>query len=131
MLNYNPDNNDLKTNLFIIKTKLMQETEFIKLFLQIINHIADEVDIKSNYEYEIDITDESLSIETKQGIFLINRQIILKEIWLSSPISGPHHFTYKNISNNEQDNFQWVNKNNINIFSILRSEIKLPIDNIQ
>jgi len=51
------------------------------------------------------------------GTYVVNRQPPKKEIWLSSPISGPHHFQLKNN--------KWTNRSDQSLFSILSSELAL------
>jgi len=44
---------------------------------------------------DVDLHDGILTLETERGVFVVNRQSAAKEIWLSSPISGPYHFVFK------------------------------------
>jgi CyaY protein len=40
-------------------------------------------------------TSESIQIPSPQGIYLMNSQKALHQLWLSSPISGAHHFVWQ------------------------------------
>ena len=64
---------------------------------------------------DLDYSNEVLTIEIDSDIYVINKQSFLREVWLSSPISGPHHFSYK-------DN-KWKNSQSQDIYSILSEEI--------
>ena len=45
-------------------------------------------------DYDVDYTEGSLVINHTNGIFLLNYHGTMDQIWLSSPISGAHHFVY-------------------------------------
>lgn len=68
-----------------------------------------------NYIFEIEYSNEVLSIAIENKIFIINKQRPLKEIWLASPISGPHHFKFINE--------RWINKKGEKITDIISEEL--------
>jgi iron donor protein CyaY len=43
---------------------------------------------------DVDESSESISIHTYQGLYLINYHGTMQQIWLSSPITGAHHFQW-------------------------------------
>lgn len=44
---------------------------------------------------EIDLTDGVLQAQTEAGqTFILNRHVPLKQVWLSSPVSGAHHYAW-------------------------------------
>ena len=51
-------------------------------------------ELNINDEFDVDFREEVLMIETNKGEFVINYHSSANQIWLSSPISGPHHFSY-------------------------------------
>ena len=64
-----------------------------------------------------------LEINSSIGTHVINISNANFQIWLSSPVSGPTHFSYVNGN--------WVSrKNNKNLYSILEGELKLLIPNL-
>ncbi len=48
------------------------------------------------YEHldDIDYNNGILNIETDNGEYVINAHAPTNQVWLSSPVSGAHHFTY-------------------------------------
>ncbi|MCX7344031.1 MAG: iron donor protein CyaY [Proteobacteria bacterium] len=50
--------------------------------------------------YDVDHSQDALLINHAKGQFLLNYHGVMDQIWLSSPLSGAHHFAY-------QDN-QWL-----------------------
>ena len=87
-------------------------TELAKLELEKLFTIFDIAD--KNSELEIDFSGEVVKIDSTLGCHVINRNIAAKEIWLSSPESGPHHFRYMND--------RWVTSSGIELYSLLKQE---------
>ena len=85
-----------------------------------LNSIFDLVN-SFNYDLEIDFLDNNITIEIDDDrIFVISIHEPSKQIWLSSPLSGAHHFSYSN------ELKKWISTRNsdIELFSIVESEIK-------
>ncbi|KAH9385627.1 frataxin [Nematocida major] len=62
------------------------------------------------------IKDNVISVEVPgAGVFVINRQPPKREIWLSSPLTGPYHF--KSIQN------KWIDSRGRDLLSIISKEI--------
>ena len=79
-----------------------------------------------NYDLEIDFLDNNITIEMDDDrIFVISIHEPSKQIWLSSPLSGAHHFSESNELN------QWISTRNtdIELFSIIENEIKSITNN--
>ncbi len=70
-----------------------------------------------NERCDVDFVADGLDITTTKGVYTIRKQSVVSELWITSPISGPYHFAYKN---NE-----WINKDNIKLFDLLISECLL------
>ncbi len=88
----------------------------------ILYKIADDIEAHDETcEIDIDVTQDILNIETKNGIYVINKQRAAGEIWLSSPISGPYHF--KKIDN------MWIARDDSEIFTLLSQEFNFKITN--
>lgn len=98
----------------------MNDKDFAEEVTRIINFIAatiEENDIDGNIE--VDINGDILNLLTKEGTFVINKQSSLKEIWLSSPVSGPYHFAYN--GNN------WQSKAGDDLFLVLSRDLQIEI----
>ncbi len=99
----------------------MNET-FLKLASKTLNDIFEIFNIYDS-ELEIDFVENNITIETEnEKVFVISVHEPTSQIWLSSPISGAHHFIYN-------DNKSWISTRdkNIEIFSILKKEISSVI----
>ncbi|WP_341788174.1 MULTISPECIES: iron donor protein CyaY [unclassified Rickettsia] len=92
----------------------MNDSEFSKIAETVIAHIADRIE-EQDQDIDVDLQSDILSIDTTNGIYVINKQSAVKEIWLSSPISGPYHFFY------EQE--KWKNRAGLELMSILTDEL--------
>ncbi|WP_342169868.1 iron donor protein CyaY [Rickettsia endosymbiont of Seladonia tumulorum] len=92
----------------------MNDSEFSKIAETVIAHIADRIE-EQDQDIDVDLQSDILSIDTTNGIYVINKQSAVKEIWLSSPISGPYHFFY------EQE--KWRNRAGLELMSILTDEL--------
>lgn len=46
------------------------------------------------HDWDADYTEGTLAIEHPKGQFLLNYHGIMDQIWMSSPITGAHHFVY-------------------------------------
>ena len=82
--------------------------------------ISDMVDLleekDQNSELEIEFENDVCSIKSKKGFHIINTNSYLNEIWVSSCVSGPHHFGFRG--------GLWLNKNNQELGKILFSEFE-------
>ncbi|MBF8247041.1 MAG: hypothetical protein ISN64_03585 [Rickettsia sp.] len=98
----------------------MDKIRYLFLFNKVINYIVFEIekqDISQNLEY--DIKDESLTLEKGSSVFVISRQTSIFELWLSSPITGPKHFKYRD------DLQSFYTKDGLEFFEILSSDLSL------
>lgn len=99
----------------------MNDKEFAQEVAKIVNFIAttiEEKDIHGNID--VDLNGDILNITTKAGVFVINRQPFVKEIWLSSPVSGPYHFAY--------NGKKWCSKAGDELFSVLSKDLQIEIE---
>jgi len=96
----------------------MTDTELIILAEKTIDLIANIVEAEDkDCLIDIDFQDSILNLTTEQGVFVINKHSVAKEIWLSSPISGPYHFHYiLGI---------WKSRLSKNLIEILQQELKI------
>lgn len=96
----------------------MDDTQFSKLAELMITAIADLIEEQDqDCLIDIDVNDGILNLTTAEGVYVINKHSVAKEIWLSSPISGPYHFAYHS--------GLWQSKTSINLIELLSSELQL------
>ena len=99
---------------------------FISIAQNTINKIFDDLD-QFNEKLEIDLVDNNLTIEfDDEKVFIISIHEPTQQIWLSSPLSGAHHF----YPVNESDPLVWISTRNkeINLFEIIEREIINALD---
>ncbi|WP_425363219.1 iron donor protein CyaY [Candidatus Tisiphia endosymbiont of Hybos culiciformis] len=99
----------------------MDDTEFAKLAEQTISSIAEIIEAEDkDCLIDIDFQNDILTLTTNQGIFVINKHSAAKEIWLSSPISGPYHFYYAA--------GRWQSKSSDDLVAILEQELRINLE---
>ena len=79
--------------------------------------------VESKFDnYEVDYEDENLRIDSLEGkgTFIVSIHTPTSQIWLSSPISGAHHF-----ENRSSDSIDWVSTRdaNINLKQLIINEL--------
>ncbi len=53
------------------------------------------LNLEKNFpQFDFDQEDERITVYTCKGILLINWHSVANQIWVSSPITGAHHFFY-------------------------------------
>ena len=95
--------------------------EFKKIALETLDDIFNLVE--SNFDnYEVDYEDENLKIESLEGkgTFIVSIHTPTSQIWLSSPISGAHHFESRS-----PESIEWISTRdaNINLKQIIIKEL--------
>lgn len=99
----------------------MNTNNFITIADELITKIADQIEYSDpNGNKDIDLNGGILVINDERGTFIINRQTPAKEVWLSSPISGPYHFFLNNDG-------KWITKNDTLLEDILNKEFSIRI----
>lgn len=72
----------------------IDELAFESLAAQTLQRFAACIE-EATMELEVDLVDGVLNIETEDGaIYLVNKHSPLRQLWLSSPVSGAGHFDY-------------------------------------
>ena len=94
---------------------------FKKIAEQTMNFIFDLVE-KDYNSFDVDFEDENLKIQCYENIFILSIHNPSNQIWLSSPISGAHHFKLTE----EKDIKSWTSTRDekIKLFDILENELK-------
>jgi CyaY protein len=102
---------------------MMNDKDFAKEVTRIINLVAAAVEENDIYgNIDVDINGDILSITSSAGVFVINKQSSVKEIWLSSPVSGPYHFLH--------DGTAWKSKAGDEFFRVLSNDLKVEIKDL-
>ena len=102
---------------------MMNDKDFAKEVTRIINLVAAAVEENDIYgNIDVDINGDILNITVQAGVFVINKQSSVKEIWLSSPISGPYHFLH--------DGKAWKSKAGDDLFRVLSNDLKIDIKDL-
>ena len=96
----------------------MQDSEFAVKAGVILDNIAQDIEYQDpEGEIDFDLNDGILTLITEKGTFVINKQSAAKEIWLSSPISGPYHFAYLGAL--------WQSRSGAELFDVLTNELNI------
>lgn len=99
----------------------MTDAEFAREVEKILNYIAETVEEHDpEGEIDIDFNGDILNLTTNFGVFVINKQSAAKEIWLSSPVSGPYHFALKD--------GLWLSKIGGELYEILSKDLKIKFE---
>ena len=97
-------------------------TEFKKKALDTLDDIFNLVESKFD-KYEADYEDENLRIDSLEGkgTFIVSIHSPTSQIWLSSPISGAHHFECVS-----PDSIEWISTRdtNINLKQLIIKELE-------
>lgn len=71
-------------------------------------------------DFDFDQESQKITIHAPKGILLINWHGVAKEIWVSSPVTGAHHFSWNQAT--------WKNTRSDDIFM---EQIKQELDNLK
>ncbi|KAL9231089.1 hypothetical protein vseg_006352 [Gypsophila vaccaria] len=105
-------------------SSLLQENEFHELADFTIHHLlekleeyGDNVDVDG---FDIDYGNEVLTLKLGSlGTYVINKQTPNRQIWLSSPVSGPARFDW------DRSTQAWVyRRNKASLYGVLESELE-------
>ena len=86
-------------------------TEFKKKASETLDDIFNLVESKFD-NYEVDYEDENLRIDSLEGrgTFIVSIHTPTSQIWLSSPVSGAHHFECRS-----PESIEWISTRDANI----------------
>ena len=93
---------------------------FQNLAKKTLDDIFDLVEKKSQ-DFDVDFEGENLVIQINNSTFVLSIHNPTKQIWMSSPVSGAHHFEYKG----EGRDSKWISTrdNSINLLDKLDMEL--------
>ena len=96
-------------------------TEFKKKASETLDDIFNLVETKFD-NYEVDYENENLRIDSLEGkgTFIVSIHTPTSQVWLSSPVSGAHHFESKS-----PESIEWVSTRdeNINLKQLIIKEL--------
>ena len=96
--------------------------EFKKKASETLDDIFNLVESKFD-NYEVDYEDENLRIDSLEGkgTFVVSIHTPTSQIWLSSPISGAHHFESRS-----PESIEWISTRdaNINLKQLIIKELE-------
>ena len=86
-------------------------TEFKKKASETLDDIFNLVESKFD-NYEVDYENENLRIDSLEGkgTFIVSIHTPTSQVWLSSPVSGAHHFESKS-----PESIEWISTRDTNI----------------
>lgn len=97
----------------------MDETLFKTLSDQLLTDLSDSIeasDIKGEFDVEYQSGILTVTLPSKRQ-YVVNQHTPMRQIWLSSPVSGAFHFDYKN--------GEWIGtRGGENLVTLLKSELK-------
>lgn len=94
---------------------------FCKNFIEDLVKEIEKQDIETKLDLDIQAEDV-LQIESTDGIYILNIKSAKKELWLASPISGPHHFKLS-------IEREFVDTNGKELLNLLSEELSLNLSN--
>ena len=96
-------------------------TEFKKKASETLDDIFNLVESKFD-NYEVDYEDENLRIDSLEGkgTFILSIHTPTSQVWLSSPLSGAHHFESRS-----SESVEWISTrdSNINLKQLIIKEL--------
>lgn len=93
----------------LIRTTLTDGKFYSKLASGVLEGIVERIeaeDIDYQFDNEIEYSSDVLKFKTPRGTWVLNKHNVTKQIWLSSPISGPSKYNY------HPPNFVWERDHN-------------------
>ncbi|MDH5488851.1 MAG: iron donor protein CyaY [Rhodospirillaceae bacterium] len=71
------------------------DNEFNVMAEQTIENLFDSIERELSHMAEVDLEGGILNVELDDGrVYIINKHAPNRQIWLSSPLSGAHHFSF-------------------------------------
>ena len=76
---------------------------------------------KKSQDFDVDFEGENLIIEINNSTFVLSIHNPTQQIWMSSPVSGAHHFEYKA----EGSDYKWISTrdNSMNLLEKIDLEL--------
>lgn len=96
----------------------MDESQFHRLADETLERLAERIeDADEAGEIDVDLQEGVLTLELEDGRqYVINKHAAMQEVWVSSPVSGAHHFARK-----EE---RWLLKDGTGLERMLEEELR-------
>ncbi|MBN8828838.1 MAG: iron donor protein CyaY [Sphingobacteriia bacterium] len=91
----------------------MEALTFNKIANETFNQI---IEISDRKEFDYDLINDVLCIYTTHGEYVVNKHAPTEQVWLSSPMSGGHHFIW------DQNLKSWISAKGQELFDLLDKE---------
>ena len=76
---------------------------------------------KKSQDFDVDFEGENLIIEINNSTFVLSIHNPTQQIWMSSPVSGAHHFEYKE----QGSKFKWISTRDSSINLLEKLDMEL------
>ena len=76
---------------------------------------------KKSQDFDVDFEGENLIIEINDSTFVLSIHNPTQQIWMSSPVSGAHHFEYKE----QGSEFKWISTRDSSINLLEKLDMEL------
>ena len=101
------------------KRFLKQVDDFLEDISQQLEEIMDENTVVDDVNYSSGVLKLDFNSAEGKKTYVLNKQAPNKQLWLSSPFSGPQRYEFDLISK------QWINnRSHVNIIDLLNDEFK-------
>ncbi|KZW01933.1 Frataxin [Exidia glandulosa HHB12029] len=92
---------------------------------RLLEQLENVVDFHDNADYEVEYSSGVLTLKLgEHGTYVINKQPPNKQIWLSSPLSGPKRYDY-----DQQQNVWFYARDGQTLDALLYDELSKALDN--
>lgn len=73
-------------------------------------------------QFEVDLVDGVLMITLEDDReYVVNRHIPSQQLWLASPVSGPHYFSYDDLDE------RWLSQDGEGLVELISEELEVPL----
>ena len=95
------------------------EKQFNPIAEKTIESLFDTIERELGHMAEVDLEGGILNVELDDGrVYIINKHLPNRQIWLSSPLSGAHHFSF------DGDAGAWIStRDSAQLISLLEDEL--------
>ena len=94
----------------------MNEVDFRLFAGRVFDNIVEQIEMQDiGYHFDIDNDGDGVWVNTDKGQYVMNIQTSKREVWLSSPISGPYHFVFID--------GDWIDKGGDSLCHVLSDEL--------
>lgn len=87
--------------------------------------LENQCEVRFGCDATIDLEDGVLRLEMADGrVYLFNRHLPLRQLWLSSPQSGAWHFTYAPFADHSLADWRSTRADKISLYDLLNRELQ-------